>query len=59
MIADSRDSRWSSSLVETAGGIVIVGRDSWMINILVVQYFILTRGCVDVFSSVDAESFVD
>ena len=51
-------------IVETAGGIVVVGRDSWMIDVPVVQYFGLTSGGgVDVVSSVDAspsgESFVD
>ena len=31
-------------IVDTAGGIVIVGRDCWMINVPVVLYFGLIRG---------------
>ena len=42
MVVDSRDSWWSSLLVEIAGGIVVVSRDSWMIDVPVVQYFGLT-----------------
>ena len=44
VVIDNRDSRWLLLLVETAGGVVIVGRDSCMINVLVVQYCGLTRG---------------
>ena len=43
--------------------VVVGSRDSWMIDVPVVQYFSLTGGGVDVISSVDAslysESFMD
>ena len=44
VVFDSRDSWWSSLLVETAVGIVVVGRDSWMIDVPIVQYFGLIGG---------------
>ena len=62
VVVDRRVRWWSLLLVEIAGGIDVVGKDNWMIDVPVVLYFGLTGG-VSVVSNVDAsprsESFVD